>query len=237
MRLLIIQALIVLVPVGCSGAGESKSPRRGTSNQSPEGGQSPDNSGASLSCEAQWTLAVKQQPTGASFNYSGKISVPSFGMGGALSYTRLERIVASSDESITRSFTVTSSVPLPQISDALAKLNTAQLTLTKDKFIETCNKAGGEPVTSAGLGGTVTVSALRDEVITMTNGKTFQTKRGEINVSNVSLGDFQNVNATVVTNISKSYPMLPLKQMVTLNQISVEILRGAVLNEELVSQP
>lgn len=221
---------LLFMVMSCSNASESSSQRvkkPGTSDQT--GGSGSD---SNLSCDQQWSLAVQQQKVGAVFVYAGTVKGPvTYNVG--LPYTRTETVTASSDSSITRKIDVSTSISV--ISSYVDKLKTPQLTLTKDKFLQTCNKADGQPVTVTGLGGNISVGSLKDESVTLKSGKNVTTKRVDAEVKSVTLGSYTVGDADVVIYISKQYPVLPLKQTLTLNQVSEASLNGAVLEEEIVN--
>ena len=219
---------LLFMLMSCSNASESSSQRvkkPGTSDQT--GG-----SDSNLSCDQQWSLAVQQQKVGAVFVYAGTVKGPvTYNVG--LPYTRTETVTAASDSSITRKIDVSTSISV--ISSYVDKLKTPQLTLTKDKFLQTCNKADGQPVTVTGLGGNISVGSLKDESVTLKSGKNVTTKRVDAEVKSVTLGSYSVGDADVVIYISKQFPVLPLKQTLTLNQVSEANLNGAVLEEEIVN--
>jgi hypothetical protein len=228
-----IYAVSLLLVVSCSNASESSSQRvkkPGTSDQT--GGTGGSGSDSNLSCDQQWSLAVQQQKVGAVFVYAGTVKGP-ITYNVVLPYTRTETVTAASDAAISRKIDVSTSISV--IASYVEKLKTPQLTLTKDKFLQTCNKADGQPVTVTGLGGNISIGSLKDESITLKSGKNVVTKRVDAEVKSVTLGSYSVGDADVVIHISKQYPVLPLKQTLTLNQVSETSLNGAVLEEEIVN--
>jgi hypothetical protein len=223
---------LLFMVMSCSNASESSSQRvkkPGTSDQT--GGSGSD---SNLSCDQQWSLAVQQQKVGAVFVYQGTIKLVAIA-NVSMSYSRTETVTAASDTSITRKIDISPSASIPQLVSYVEKLKTPQLTLTKDKFLQTCNKADGQPVTVTGLGGNISVGSLKDESVTLKSGKNVTTKRVDAEVKSVTLGSYTVGDADVVIYISKQYPVLPLKQTLTLNQVSEASLNGAVLEEEIVN--
>lgn len=222
----------VLLVLGCSNGSESTSQRAkkpgGPGGVGADGGAATSN----LTCDEQWTLALKQQRVGSVFVYSGTITTATLA-NLPISFERRETVTAASDGAISRKIDFSASEAL--FSRYVEKLKTPQLTLTKDKFLQACTKANGQPVTVSGLGGNISIGALKDETLTLKSGKSLAVKRVDIDVTNVTLGSYNVGSAKAVTYISKSYPVLPLKQSITLNQISEDFLKGAVVSEELVN--
>jgi len=234
-----ISALIV-VTSGCSGSSESTSSRvkKPLTQTGDCTGNGPTvGSLTNLSCNDQWALAVKQQPLGQKFAYAGTIKLPSLS-GITVGYTRSEEVTASSDAAISRKISVTADPAVSSFFDAqslLQKLGTNQLTLTKEKFIQTCSKANGQPVAVTGLGGELVIGAFKDEMVSLKSGQTIATKHVDIDVKNVSLGNYSVTSARVGSNISAQYPVLPLKQQLILSDISEAFLKGATLDELLAT--
>ena len=226
-------SVLLIMASGCSGSSDSTSARaRKPVTQTDDG--TGEGTGANLSCSDQWALALKQQPVGAKFGYSGTLKLSSLG-NLALPYDRVEEVTASSDAAITRKITVSSTATsVVDVKSYLQRLGTNQLTLPKEKFIQSCSKANGQPVTVAGLGGDLTIGALKDQAITLKSGKTVSTKQVDIDVKNVTLGSYNVGSAKITTFISTLYPVLPLKQQLILNQISEPFLNGAILDEQLI---
>ena len=223
---LYLYAISVSLLAACAGGDQSQSERPGVKQPAgdnaavnPSGSQSPVN------CESQWALAVKQQPKDAKFIYNTQIKASIL----SKQVERVETITASSASGISRSIVIND----PLITQYVKGLASQSLTLSKTAFTQACQKAGGQPVAISGLGGDITVKSQADDVLSL-NGQQIKVKRITAQASNVKYGGY-TISADVIAYIAVEYPALPLKQTITINQASLDLLNGAVIQDQLKS--
>lgn len=184
----------------------------------------------SADCDSQWALALKQQPVGATFAYKTDIAISASGFPIAKSVTRNEEIKASGDGGITRLITISDT----QVAALLPNLKAQSLTLTKEKFLQTCKAANGQPVTFTGLGGDIKVDSPTNTTLNI-QGQQVNVMRFTAKLNNISYSGYSLTEADAVTYVSAEYPALPLKQELEIIKASIQLLNGATINETLTS--
>ena len=220
----------------CSGGQDTQAANRagpkkpstdnGTSNNIPSTDPIPT---GGTDCASQWARAVSQMPAQSSFTYDTHIAVADPTIKSLLpnlQSDRVETVVASSDASVSRKITFTNPLITQYVSGAA---NIPAISIAKDKFISTCQKDNGQPVTVTGLGGDVTIVSQGDDTVSI-NGQSIKVRRLQLQATNVSfIGT--NADASISVYLSTDYPLLPLKQQMTITRSSLSILNGAVVTD------
>jgi hypothetical protein len=203
----------------CSSGSETQSNRSVKKSSTDDG---------TLDCESQWALAVKQQPVGAVFTYTAKGTKSDLG-GLAIPFTHKETVTVSSDSGISRK------VEISGLSSFGVKDTSTSVTLTREKFLQTCKSANGQPATLSALGGTISFDGtMVDETISL-SGEQINAQRAKGQASDIKYGGYSG-SADVVIYVSNEYPALVLKQDITIKGSSISLANGAVLKEELSSK-
>ena len=210
----------------CSSGSETQSNRSVKKSSTDDGTQDGSETGPVLDCESQWALAVKQQPVDAVFTYTAKGTKSGLG---EIPFTHEETVTVSSDSGISRK------VEIKGLSNFGVKDTSTSVTLTREKFLQTCKSANGQPVTLSALGGTISFDGtMVDETISL-SGKKIKAKRAKGQASDIKYGGYSG-SADVVIYVSNEYPALVLKQDITIKGSSISLANGAVLKEELSSK-
>jgi len=233
MRLSIVSLNLIslFTLAACSGGQDTQAANRaGPKKPASDNGTSTDtNPVGDTDCASQWARAVRQMPAQSSFTYDTNIAIadPTIKqLLPKLQSDRVETITASSDASLSRKITFTNSLITQYVSGAA---NIPAISITKDKFISTCQKDNGQPVTVTGLGGDFSIVSQGDDTVSI-NGQSIKVRRLQLQATNVSfIGT--NADASVTVYLSTDYPLLPLKQQMTITRSSLSILNGAVVTD------
>ena len=205
--------------VSCADSSKT-TPAKRKANSSEQENQSSGQNGANgpLDCESQWSLALRQQPTGAKFIYDSSFSAVIF----SDQFERHVSIKGSSQSAISQSISVTSEI----VTSVVPTLNQQTITLDKAKFIEACQVKIPQPIAISTLGGQLVVKSKSNEML-MLQGQNVQVECIDMDLNNVSYGGYQ-ITANVKMYVSSRYPALPLKQIMTITDSpSLQIIKGA----------
>ena len=203
----------------CSGGQDTQAANRagpkkpasdnGTSNNVPSTDPIPT---GGTDCASQWARAVSQMPVGSKFTYQSQIEASILG-GGQMPSPRSETVTVSSDSAVTRTLDFSGS-----IIGSFVNSKTIAVSIPKDKFISTCAKNNGQPVTVTSLGGEFKVLSQVDSTVAI-QGQTIKVKHLELQATNASFVGM-TVDATISVDLSTDYPLLPLKQVLTITKSS-----------------
>jgi hypothetical protein len=176
-----------------------------------------------LDCSAQWALVIKQQRSGASFNYQSDIKSPYL----TKSVTRTDRITAASDVSIERQISIND----PMVTQFIGGLANQTVLLKKDQFLSSCQNQTNQPVVTSVMGGQAMFNPPIQESLSI-NGKVISATKYVGQVTNVTYAG-SAVSADLIVYLSPLYPALPLKQIISIKQSSLAILVGAQITDVL----
>jgi hypothetical protein len=205
--------------LSCADSTKTTSSKRKLSSTEQQN-QTSDGNGpiVSLDCESQWTLALRQQPTGAKFIYDSSVSAVIF----SDEFERHVSITGSSQNAISQSISVTSE----DVTSVVPSLNQQTITLDKAKFIEACQAKIPQPIAIATLGGQLVVKSKTQESLAL-QGQNVPVECVDMDLNNVTYGGIR-ISANVKMYVSSRYPALPLKQIMTITESpNLQIIRGA----------
>lgn len=210
-------ALCVLV--SCADSSKT-TPAKRKLNSGEQESQSSGQSGANgpLDCESQWSLALRQQPTGSKFIYDSGFTASLF----TDQFERHVSITNSSQAGISQAISVTSEI----VTSVAPSLNQQTITLDKNKFIQACQANVPQPIAISTLGGQLVVKSKTTESLFL-QGQSVPVERVDMDLNNVSYGGYQ-ITANVKMYVSSRYPALPLKQIMTITDSpNLQIIKGA----------
>jgi hypothetical protein len=205
--------------LSCADSTKTTSSKRKLSSTEQQN-QTSDGNGpiVSLDCESQWTLALRQQPTGAKFIYDSSFSEVIF----SDQFERHVSITGSSQNAISQSISVTSEI----VTSVVPTLNQQTITLDKVKFIEACQAKIPQPIAIASLGGQLVVKSKTQESLAL-QGQNVPVECVDMDLNNVTFGGMR-ISANVKMYVSSRYPALPLKQIMTITASpDLQIIQGA----------
>jgi hypothetical protein len=175
-------------------------------------------------CPSLWTLAVSQQVLGAKFVYDTIIALPS----SSLPVVRDVLVTASSSTGITSKISVDDPMLKLLVPGALNQ----DVTVNQENFLSTCAKFGGLPIQISGVTGDIVIKEQVDDSISI-NGQQLAVKRVSIQATDVKYGSY-TVSADIIAYVSTKYPLLPLKQKITITKSpNISMLLGAVISDVL----
>lgn len=188
--------------------------------------QNKSNSGATLDCDSQWSLALRQQPVGSTFNYDSSVSLSNY----SEEFVRSVRITSSTPDALSQTISIDNQF----IRRILSGLSQQNITLPKSKFLQACQSQIAQPVAIGIPEGQFIVKSKSAQTLSI-QGKVIPVDVIDMELKNASYGGFQ-VSATIKMFLSSSYPALPIKQILTImDSPSVPLIRGATFVDTLDS--
>ena len=213
-------ATVLCCLISCADSSRT-TPGKRKLNSSEQENQSSGQNGANgpLDCESQWSLALRQQPTGSKFIYDSSFSA------GSIFTDQFERHVSitnSGQTGISQAISVTSEI----VTNVVPSLNQQTITLDKNKFIQACQANVPQPIAISTLGGQLVVKSKTIESLIL-QGQSVPVERIDMDLNNVSYGGYK-ITANVQMYVSDRYPALPLKQIMTITDSPIlQIIKGA----------
>jgi hypothetical protein len=218
--------LVLLIVSSCSGGQNQTQSKRGDLKK-PAGPSdtSDDAQPTPKDCAEQWTLAIKQQHTGAVFTYQSKIQSPYI----TKDLDRVDTITESSDAGISRTVAINDEM----IRDFISGMANQKVSITKQQFITNCSGEQSQPYVASVMGGQASFNPPIDDVVTI-SGKSIKVKKYVGRVTNVTYAG-STINADIIAYLSPQYPALPLKQVISISSSSLSIITGAQITDVLKS--